>query len=278
MLYFSVGIFSALAFAGFWWLYKDRVEYPASPSLILLRAGAYILIWPVLYWKWFKSQDKTRFITDPDYVWPEPRPVDPETVKRNEQKAQLETRKAQQEWSAFVDALPLCGSHIMYKGTDIYGERLAGRFIFETADLLPMVFDRLNPKPFSLDDDDSANDSNDVEAEIDTETSARVTLHNGQNTQEHYIHRWLRTYDPTHYVCNVVPNTFDRFEYIASDMIGAGKGQVHCKSCDTVYAASEIKAGDEDTGGWILGAMHCPKEHLLARRKTIHFLRRVQSE
>ena len=97
----------------------------------------------MLYWKWFKSQDKTRFITDPDYVWPEPRPVDPETVKRNEKMAQLEAQKVQQEWEEFVDALPLCGSHVMYKGTDIYGERLAGRFIFETADLLPMVFDRL---------------------------------------------------------------------------------------------------------------------------------------
>ena len=46
-IYFLIGIFSALAFAGFWWLYKDSVERPASPSLMLLRAGTYILVWPV---------------------------------------------------------------------------------------------------------------------------------------------------------------------------------------------------------------------------------------
>lgn len=289
MLYFSIGIFSALVFAGFWWFYKDRVERPASPSLMLLRAGTYILVWPVLYWKWFKSADKTRFITLPEFDMPQPRPVVPDLVKNSARNAPLETRKAHQEWLTFVDAMPQCGSHIMYKGTDIYGERLDGRFIFETPDLLPVVFDRLNPKPVSLDtndsDDESANlsdedsqqdsseSSDDDNANDSDDTISWVNTPRLPNTQEHYIHRWLRTYDPTLFVCNVVPTSFNRFEYIASDMIEAGKGQVHCKSCDTVYEASDIKTGDEGQGGWILGAMHCPKAHLLARRKKIHFMR-----
>ena len=262
-----------MVFAGFWWFYKDRVERPASPSLMLLRAGTYILVWPVLYWKWFKSADKTRFITLPEFVMPQPRPVDPDIVKNSARNAPLETRKAHQEWLTFVDAMPQCGSHIMYKGTDIYGERLDGRFIFETPDLLPVVFDRLNPKPVSLDTSDSVNVSDDDNANESDDTISWVNTPRLPNTQEHYIHRWLRTYDPTLFVCNVVPTSFDRFEYIASDMIEAGKGQVHCKSCDTVYEASDIKTGDEGQGGWILGAMHCPKDHLLARRKKIHFMR-----
>ncbi|GAC08917.1 hypothetical protein [Paraglaciecola chathamensis] len=278
--YFSIGLFSAFVFVGYWWLYKDRVDIPASLNLMLIRATAYIFVWPVLFWKWFKSEAKTRFITEPEFVMPEPRPVDPNIVKNSARDAEREAQTLHQEWLSFVDTLPQCGSHIMYKGTDIYGERLDGRFIFETVDLLPLVFDKLNPKPVSFDDTDSANDSPDAEreasdgeAEIDSQTSSWVNTPSLPNTQEHYIHRWLRTYDPALFVCNVVPTSFDRFEYIAADMIEAGKGQVHCKSCDTVYDASDIKAVDGGQGGWILGELYCPNDHLLARRKKIHFMR-----
>ena len=249
MLYFSIGLFSAFMFVGYWWLYKDRVDIPASLNLMLVRATAYIFVWPVLFWKWFKSEDKTRFITEPELVAPEQRPVDPNIVKNNARNAEREAQTLHQEWLSFVDTLPQCGSHIMYKGTDLYGERLDGRFIFETADLLPLVFDKLNPKPVSFDDTDSANDSPDAEceasdgeAEIDSQTISWVNTPSLPNTQEHYIHRWLRTYDPTLFVCNVVPTSFDRFEYITADMIEAAKGQVHCKSCDKVYDASDIKS------------------------------------
>ena len=73
-------------------------------------------------------------------------------------------------------------------------------------------------------------------------------------------------------MCNVVPTSFSRFEYIAAYMNEAGKGQVHCKSCDKVYNASDIKAVDGGQGGWILGELYCPNDHLLARRKKIHFM------
>nr|WP_166426137.1 hypothetical protein [Paraglaciecola sp. 20A4] len=273
MFYFSIGLFSALTFTAFWWFYKDRVERPASPSLMLLRAGTYILVWPVLYWKWFKSADKTRFITDQDYIWPSMAPGDPAFLTRKEQKAQLEAQKVQQEWEAFVDALPQCGSHIMYKGTDIYGERLDGRFIFETTDLLPVLFDEIHPEPFVMEGGDEI-DETDVEAlQVRAELNEWINDCRKEFGEEHYIYRWLRTYDPTLFVCNVVPTSFNRFEYIASDMIEAGKGQVHCKTCSKVYAASEIKRADEGTSGWVFGVMHCPNGHLLARCKKIHFMR-----
>ncbi|QHJ12687.1 hypothetical protein FX988_02945 [Paraglaciecola mesophila] len=277
MLYFLVGGLSSCAFFGYWWLYKDRVENPASLKLMLIRATAYIFVWPVLYWKWLKSQDKTRFITHPDFVLPELSPANAEAVKLNAQKAALKAQKVQQEWEAFVDALPQCGSHIMYKGTDIYGERLNGRFIFETADLLPVLFDAMHPEPFDIDEGRDI-DETDVQAlNVRNELNEWINTNRKAVKQEHYIHRWLRTYDPALYVCNVVPNSFDRFEYIASEMIEAGKGQAHCKSCNTVYDASDIKAVDGGQGSWIFGELYCPKEHLLARRKKIHFMGAIQN-
>ncbi|GAC32080.1 hypothetical protein [Paraglaciecola polaris] len=94
--------------------------------------------------------------------------------------------------------------------------------------------------------------------------------------QERNMHRWLRAYDPALQLCTGLPEAFDRFEYIASSMIEAGKGQVYCKTCAKLYAAKDVKTEDEGQGGWILGAIRCPREHLLARRKKIHFMRACQ--
>jgi hypothetical protein len=271
--YFSIGLFSAFVFVGYWWLYKDRVDAPASPSLMLIRATAYIFVWPVLFWKWFKSEDKTRFITHPeDFEIPGLSGASSDELEHGASRAQREAQTLQQEWEAFVDTLPQCGSHIMYKGTDIDGERLDGRFIFETADLLPVVFDSLSPK-LNLLSDSGENSLSDDGASVENAINNEISGNNQQNTQEHYIHRWLRTYDPALYVCNVVPTSFDRFEYITANMIEAGKGKIHCKACGKIYEAKQIKMTDQDTGGWILGELYCPDDHLLARYKKMHFTR-----
>jgi hypothetical protein len=124
---------------------------------------------------------------------------------------------------------------MVFKGTDIYGERLSGTFIFSSETLTPFVFDGIGPN------------------------------NTQQYCQERILYRWIAACDHALQVCTLIDSDFDRFEYIAANMIKACHGEV--------YPANSITCNTEGTTtgkGWIFEALYCPEQHLLLRSKILH--------
>ena len=148
------------------------------------------------------------------------------------------------EWQDLIANLPVYGSHLVYEGTDIFSDPLPAKFIFDSDILTPYVFDAIG--------------GNNTE----------------QYCQERVLYQWLVGRDHLLQVCTPINSAFDRFEYIAAEMIKSGHGEVYCQECLEVYTANNIRCATEGaTGskGWILAALYCPKQHLLLRSKIMHF-------
>ncbi|RHW76108.1 hypothetical protein [Colwellia sp. RSH04] len=91
--------------------------------------------------------------------------------------------------------------------------------------------------------------------------------------QEPIIKKWLLNRNEADSTPVSVPAELDRFEFIALDLIKAGKGEVICPECEQKYSNNLLKVIDDEFGvGWNGIQISCPQEHLLFYPLTMHIM------
>ncbi len=90
---------------------------------------------------------------------------------------------------------------------------------------------------------------------------------------EYTIHHWLdHHYDRSISQPTVVPTAWNRFQFIADDMIRQGIGKVHCTQCQLDYNTKQLLSkNDRGHAGWNSNRLHCPKNHPLFVVQTTHY-------
>ena len=140
---------------------------------------------------------------------------------------------------------PPCGSVIRYRQEyDEYRETY-GEFLFRTVDVEQALCDRLEESPRLADDDEGA------------------------------ILNWInrrskRSVEPTD-----VPSTWRRFQFVANDLVRAGKAEVRCLKCGMALEMNQL-VFDDDRGrpGWNYDRLACPQGHKLLVVERAHILMR----
>lgn len=136
---------------------------------------------------------------------------------------------------------PPCGAIIRYRPQRGGYEETYGEFLFSAADVEQSLHDRLNQHPHLSNDDEGA------------------------------ILNWLQHRNETLKNPSDVPSVWDRFQYIASDLISAGRFEAHCLQCEIDISGDELIAkNDCGLSGWIVDRLTCPSGHVLLAVKTMH--------
>lgn len=128
-IYASISLFTALLHGVYWLRCKHKIEKPVAPAEMLLRAVMYALIWPIFYWFMLRERDALHLLNKAESFTPK---LDDVYV---EQRAR--------QWQELIANLPICGTHLIYKGRDIYSEPLPGTFMFESDTLTAYVCDAI---------------------------------------------------------------------------------------------------------------------------------------
>ena len=138
---------------------------------------------------------------------------------------------------------PPCGSVIRYRqGRGRYGETY-GEFLFPAVEVEQALRKRLIGSPNLSKDDEGA------------------------------ILNWLLHRDDALTYPTDVPSAWPRFQYVANDMIRAGKAKVRCLKCGADLTSGQLTANDDRReSGWNFGQLACPNGHDLISVETAHVL------
>lgn len=138
---------------------------------------------------------------------------------------------------------PPCSSVIRYSQHD-YNEKILGTFLFDSDDVEDIILDK---------------------------TESHSNLARGQ---EGAMLNWLQQRDDSDIEPTDVPKAWDRFEYIADDLLRHGYGDIFCIACDRAVSHQDlVKNDDNGLSGWNSNRLVCNAGHLLFEVKTIHILR-----
>ena len=149
---------------------------------------------------------------------------------------------AQEERDRLWENPPPCGSVIRYSQNCVY-ENVHGKFSFRTADVEHELKEILHENPHLANGDEGA------------------------------ILNWLQGRDDTLTEPTNVPPIWSRFQYVANDLVRAGKAEIYCRECDAVIEADQITTND-DAGkrGWNFDRVVCPHGHNLLIGETVHLM------
>jgi hypothetical protein len=138
---------------------------------------------------------------------------------------------------------PPCGSEVCYRQRHGRYEETYGEFLFPTAEVERALRLRLIESPNLSKDDEGA------------------------------ILNWLLRRDDTLTYPTDVPSEWTRFQYVANDMIRAGKAKVRCLKCGTELSIGQLVANDDHRkSGWNFDRLACPNGHNLVVAETAHAL------
>jgi len=152
---------------------------------------------------------------------------------------------AQNERIALRENPPPCGSMIRYDPITFY-EDAYGEFLFKAAD---------------------------VEQEV--EDSIRECTSDLASDDEGAVLIWTQGRDETLTEPTDVPSIWDRFKYVANDLVRAGKAEIYCKKCQATIGSDQVTTND-DSGkrGWNFDRIVCPHGHNLLVVERVHLMMR----
>jgi hypothetical protein len=138
---------------------------------------------------------------------------------------------------------PPCGSVICYRqGCGRY-EETYGEFLFPAVEVEQALRKRLIESPKLSRDDEGA------------------------------ILNWLLRRDDTLTYATDMPSEWARFQYVANNMIRAGKAKVRCLKCESELSSGQLVANDDHgKSGWNFDRLACPNGHNLIVVESAHVL------
>jgi hypothetical protein len=147
---------------------------------------------------------------------------------------------ADKERSRLRENPPPCGSVIRFVQDCVY-EDVHGEFQFRTADVEQELKSTLREYPHLANDDEGA------------------------------ILNWAQGRDESLTEPTDVPSIWSRFQYVANDLVRAGKAEIYCRECNAVIEADQIATND-DRGkrGWNFDRVVCQHGHTLIAVESVH--------
>ncbi len=151
-------------------------------------------------------------------------------------------QSAQEEMEDLMASPPYCSNTIAFKGKSRHSS-FEGTFYFSALDAL------------------QADNLKNVTGEV------------SRLNQEPIIKKWLLNRNDSDNSPVHTPKALDRFEFIALDLIMAGKGEVLCSECNKTYSNKLLKVYEDRLDvGWNGTKIICPEEHMLFYPRTIHIM------
>ena len=150
--------------------------------------------------------------------------------------------EAQEERRRLWENPPPCGSVIRY--IPKYGyEETHGEFLFQATDVEQELQERLQLNPRLANGDDGS------------------------------ILRWVQGCDESVTEPTAVPSIWVRFQYVADDLIRAGKAEIYCQKCQATIGSDQISTND-DSGkrSWNFDRVVCPHGHDLLVVESLHLM------
>ena len=139
---------------------------------------------------------------------------------------------------------PPCGDLIVYRPAPGYSEETFGEFIFLANDVHENLALRLKNNPHLKNDHEGA------------------------------IMNWLLQRDTSIDTPTPVPTAWQRFEFIADDLVRKGRAEVRCLTCNESVPADALSATDEGgSWGWLHNRLYCPAGHILLTVAMMHVMR-----
>ena len=85
---------------------------------------------------------------------------------------------------------------------------------------------------------------------------------------------WLLQRDTSIDTPTLVPRAWQRFEFIADDLVRKGRAEVRCLTCNESVPANALSATDEGgSWGWLHNRLYCPAGHMLLTVAMMHVMR-----
>lgn len=76
------------------------------------------------------------------------------------------------------------------------------------------------------------------------------------------IHAWVVHADLHNPAACSAPPAFEKFEWLAAEMLATGLGRCYCPSCRTHYDGFELASGSSwGSAGWLAANIKCPRDH-----------------
>ena len=139
---------------------------------------------------------------------------------------------------------PPCGDLIVYRPAPGYSEETFGEFIFLANDVHENLPLRLKNNPHLKNDHEGA------------------------------IMNWLLQRDTSIDTPTPVPTAWQRFEFIADDLVRKGRAEVRCLTCNESVPADALTATNEGgSWGWLHNRLYCPAGHILLTVAMMHVMR-----
>jgi hypothetical protein len=147
---------------------------------------------------------------------------------------------AQEERARLRENPPPCGLLIHYAQEYGYGET-HGEFQFKAADVEQELKNFLRENPHLTNDDEGA------------------------------ILNWTKGCDESFTEPTDVPSIWSRFQYVANNLVRAGKAEIYCRECNAVIGVDQIGTNDDHgKRGWNFDRVVCPHGHTLIAVESVH--------
>jgi len=140
---------------------------------------------------------------------------------------------------------PPCGSLIIYRQGSGRYEETFGEFIFR---------------------------SDDIEKELELRIGHNTHL---ADNHEGAILHWLQQRDNQLTEPTLVPEIWNRFQFVADNLLRNGMGEIKCLKCNKQIPINDLhRQDDRDLPGWNFNRLQCPHGHPLLVTERIHVLLR----
>jgi hypothetical protein len=147
---------------------------------------------------------------------------------------------AEKERSRLWENPPPCGSVIRFSQDCVY-EDVHGEFQFRTADVENELKNFLRENPHLANDDEGA------------------------------ILNWTKGCDESLTKPTDVPSIWSRFQYVADNLVRAGKAEIYCRECNAVIGIDQIGTNDDHgKRGWNFDRVACQTGHNLLVVESVH--------
>lgn len=76
------------------------------------------------------------------------------------------------------------------------------------------------------------------------------------------MHTWVANAALDNPAACSAPSAFEKFEWLAGELLAAGLGRCYCPACRTQYDGFEFKSGSGwGSAGWLAANLKCPQGH-----------------
>lgn len=80
------------------------------------------------------------------------------------------------------------------------------------------------------------------------------------------IQTWVVDADLQNPAASPAPSAFEKFDWLATEMLAVGLGHCYCPNCRTHYDGFELISGsDWGSTGWLAVTLKCPRDHAIMK-------------